>query len=127
MVAQTTLIQSDTVHPYGCAKADTRTVGVDLRKKPKDLSVSEREERGHGKGVGVYGTLLQSDTVHPYGRAESDTRSVGFELRKKPKDLSVSEREDRGYGEGVSTENVNESALCTTYDVGCSRKTVHHL
>jgi hypothetical protein len=42
-------------------------------------------------------------------------------------DLSASEREDRGYGEGVSTENVNESVLCTTYDVVCSRKTVRHV
>jgi hypothetical protein len=28
-------------------------VGVGLRKKTKDLSASEREERGHGKGVQV--------------------------------------------------------------------------
>jgi hypothetical protein len=31
-------------------------VGVGFRKNPKDLSASEREERGHGKGVGVYAT-----------------------------------------------------------------------
>ena len=37
--------------------------GVELSKKPKDLSTSEREDRGYGKGVGVHGTLLQSDTV----------------------------------------------------------------
>ena len=41
--------QSDAVQPYGRAKAGTRTGGVGLRKKPKDLSVSEREERGHGR------------------------------------------------------------------------------
>jgi hypothetical protein len=35
-------------------KSDTRSVGFDdfdLLKKPKDLIPSEREERGHGKGV----------------------------------------------------------------------------
>ena len=75
----------------------------------------------------MYATLLQSDTVQSYGRAKAGTRPVGVGLRKKPKDLSVGEREDRGYGEGVSTENVNESALCTTYDVVCSRKAARHL
>ena len=50
------------------------TVGVDLRKKPKDLSASE-SERGHGKVGGLYTTLLQSDTVKSYGRAKSGTRS----------------------------------------------------
>jgi hypothetical protein len=45
-----TLIQSDTEQTYGRVKSDTRPVGVDststvkLRKKPKDLSVSDREE-----------------------------------------------------------------------------------
>ena len=48
-----TLLQSDTLYPYGHTKEDTRSGGVELRKKPKDLSVSEREERGHGKGVCV--------------------------------------------------------------------------
>ena len=57
-----TLLQSDTLKPQGRAKAGTRPVGVELRKKPKDLSASEREERGHGEGVCVYATLLQSDT-----------------------------------------------------------------
>jgi hypothetical protein len=28
--------------------------------------LSEREEIGHGEGVGVYATLLQSDTVQPH-------------------------------------------------------------
>ena len=122
-----TLLESDTVHPYGRAKSDKRFVGVELRKKPKDLSASEREECGHGKGVGVDTTLLQSDTVQSYDPGKSGTSPVGFELRKKPKDLSVSEREERGFGEGVSTENVNESDVCTTYDVVCSRKTDRHL
>ena len=102
-------------------------MGVELRKKPKDLSASEREECGHGKGVGVHATLLQSDTVQPYGRAKAGTRPVGVGLRKKTKDLSTSHREERGHGEGVSTEIVNESALCTTYDVVCSRKAARHL
>ncbi len=52
---------------------------------------------------------------------------MGVGPNKKPKDLSASEREERGYGEGVSTENVNESVLCTTYDVVCSRKAARHL
>ena len=47
----TTLLQSDTVQPYGRTKAGMWSVGVGLRKQPKDLSVSEREERGHGEGV----------------------------------------------------------------------------
>ena len=49
------LLQSDTVQPYGRAKAGTR-LGVELRKKPKDLSASESDERGHGEGGGVYAT-----------------------------------------------------------------------
>ncbi len=40
-------------------------MGVGLCKKPKDLSASDREERGHGKGVGVYATLHKSDTERP--------------------------------------------------------------
>ena len=60
-------------------------MGVELRKKAKDLSASQREERGYGKGVGVYATLLQTDTVQPYGRAKAGTRPVGVGLRKKNK------------------------------------------
>ena len=97
-----------------------------MRKKPKDLSASEREDRGHGKGVGVYATLLQSDTDLTYGRVKAGTRPVGVGLRKKTKDQSASEREEREHGEGVSTEDVRESALCT-YDVVCSRKAARHL
>ena len=93
-----TLLQLDTLYPYGLSKTDTRPVGVELHKKPKDLSVSEREDRGHGEGGSVYGTLLQSDTIYPYGHAKSVTRPRGGGLRKKPKDLSTSERENRGHG-----------------------------
>jgi hypothetical protein len=47
-------IQTHKVQSYGRVKEDTSPVGVDLTQKTKDLSVSEREECGHGKGVGVY-------------------------------------------------------------------------
>ena len=53
-----TLLQSDTLYPYDLTKESTSPEGVVLRKKPKDLSGSEREDRGHGEGGGVYGTLL---------------------------------------------------------------------
>jgi hypothetical protein len=78
---------SDTLKEYGRAKAGTRTGGVELRKKPKDLRASEREsweEREHGEGGDVYATLLQSDTVKPYGRAKTGTRPLGVGMRKKP-------------------------------------------
>ena len=54
----TTLLQSDTLYPHGRAKEVTRTVGVELRKKPKDLSGSESEESGYGEGGGVHTTVL---------------------------------------------------------------------
>ena len=76
MGVYTTLLQSDTVQSYGHPKGDTKPVGVDLRKKPKDLSESEREECGHGKGVGVYPTLLQSDTEQSFGRGKSYTKPL---------------------------------------------------
>ena len=47
----TTLMQSGTVHPYARGKEGTSPVGVDLHKKPKDLSPSEREERGYWEGL----------------------------------------------------------------------------
>ena len=53
--------------------------------------------------------------------------ACGVGLHKKPKDLSASEREERGYGEGVSTEDVRESAFCTTCDGVCSRKAARKL
>ena len=53
-----TLLQSDTVQPYGRTKVGPRPVGVEIHKKPKDLSVSESEECGHGEGGGVYVTLI---------------------------------------------------------------------
>ena len=46
-----TLLQSDKVQSYGRTKSGKRHVGFDLRKKTKDLSESERAERGHGEGV----------------------------------------------------------------------------
>jgi hypothetical protein len=52
-------------------------VGVVLRKKPKDLSGSEREECGDREGVGVYDTLLQSDTVQSYGHGKEE-RGLGL-------------------------------------------------
>ena len=53
---------------------------VGLRKKPKDLSEHEREDREYGKGRDVYVTLLQSDTVQSYGRSNAGTRPVGVDL-----------------------------------------------
>jgi hypothetical protein len=66
-------LQSDTVQTYGRSKTGTRPVEVGLRKKPKDLIGSEREECGHAKGVGVYTTLLQSDTGQSYGRTKAES------------------------------------------------------
>ena len=44
-----TLFQSDTVQLYGHGKETKRSMGVEQRKKPKDLSTSEREECGYGE------------------------------------------------------------------------------
>ena len=55
-------------------------MAVGLRKRPKDLITREREECGHGEGVGVYVTLLQSDTVQTYGHTKAGTRPVGVGL-----------------------------------------------
>ena len=63
MGVYTTLLQSDTVQPYGHSKTVTSPVGVELNKTPKDLNVSESEDRGYGEGGCVYVTLLQSDTL----------------------------------------------------------------
>ncbi len=95
-----TLLQSDTLQSHGCAKEVTSPGGFDLGKKTKDLSSSEREERGYGEGVCVCATLLQSDTVQSYGCVKEDTRPGGVGLRQKPKDLSGSESEEGGHGEG---------------------------
>ena len=56
-------------------------MGVRLRKKTKDLSASEREERGHGKGGSVNVVLKQSDTVKTYGRVKEVTSPGG--VKKK--------------------------------------------
>ena len=48
-----TLLQSDTLQSYGLSKAVTIPGGVGLRKKTKDLSASEREDRDHGEGGDV--------------------------------------------------------------------------
>ena len=53
-----TLLQSDTLQTYGHGKSDTRCGGVRLRKKPKDLSASEREDRDHGEGRDVLTTSV---------------------------------------------------------------------
>jgi hypothetical protein len=96
-----TLLQSDTVQEYGHTIVGTSPVGVGLRKNPKDLSASEREESGDGKGVGVYATLLQSDTVQEYGRTKTVTSPVGVGIRKNPKDLTHLSTSERGEGHRV--------------------------
>ena len=54
-----------------------------MRKKPKDLSASEREEREHVEGVGVYESR---------GCAKEGTRPVGDGLRKTKGLSSVEKR-----------------------------------
>ena len=57
-----TLLQNNSLKVYGLTEAGTRPGGRTHR-KPKDLSVCESEECGHGEGGGVYTTLMESDTV----------------------------------------------------------------
>jgi hypothetical protein len=123
-----TLLQSDTVQTYGRTKAGTRPVGVGLRKRPKDLIASERGVWSWGGcGCVCYSSSVRYSTDIWSHKSRYKTCGGWTWLCKKPKDLIVSEREERGRGQGVSTENVNESALSTTYDMVCSRKTSHHL
>ena len=49
-------------------------MGVDLCKKPKDLSASEREERGHGEGV-ISNTEPRS---HSFLISDTEPRSHSF-------------------------------------------------
>ena len=63
---------------YLVAQKQTRDLGVGLRKKTKDLIVSEREECGHGKGAGVYDTLMQSDTLQSYGLGIGGTSQIQY-------------------------------------------------
>ena len=63
-----------------------------------DLSVCVSEERGYGKGGGVY-TTLSSDTLQSNGHTGTDT-STGVWLINKPMDLSVYVSEECGHGEG---------------------------
>jgi hypothetical protein len=97
-----TLLQSDTVHPYGRAKAGTRPLGVELRKKPKDLSAHDMRVKSVGMGRVLVCMLLCCSQIQ---------LSIAIWSRKSE--------------EGVSMEDVRESALC--YDVVCSRKAAGHL
>ena len=54
------LMQNNTLQVYGYTESETRT-GDRTRKKPKNLSVCEREERRYWEGGGVYTTLMESD------------------------------------------------------------------
>ena len=87
--------------------------------------------RGRSVGMGrVWVCMLICCSQIQYRKMVAQKQALGLwglGCAKKPKDLSASEREERGHGEGVSTEIVNESALCTTYDVVCSRKAARHL
>ena len=59
-----TLLQSDTVHPYGRAKAGTRPLGVELRKKPKDLSAHDMRVKSVGMGRVLVCMLLCCSQIH---------------------------------------------------------------
>ena len=54
--------------PIGHTEGDTRPGRT--RKKPKDLSPCESDDRGCGVGGGVFATLMQSDAVEPSGLAQ---------------------------------------------------------
>ena len=71
-----TLLQSDTVQSYGHSKTDTRPVGVGLRKKPMDLSASEREKIGHGE-VGMCILLCFSQIQYSHMVTQKQTRDLG--------------------------------------------------
>ncbi len=88
--------------------------------KTRNLTVSEREERGHGTCGDVHAALLQSDTVQPYGRAkQKQTRDLcGLSCAKKPKDVIPSEREQCGHGKGVGVH----ATLMQSDDFFYSRK-----
>jgi hypothetical protein len=58
-----TLMESDSVEPSGRTEGDTRPGRT--RRKPKNLSVCESEERGRGEGGGVYGTLMDVTVGRP--------------------------------------------------------------
>ena len=86
-----------TIQVQCLTESDTRPGGP-TRKKPRDLSVCESENRGHGEGWGVYvTTLMESDTLQELGHTEADTRSGG-RTHKKRKDLSVCESEECCHG-----------------------------
>ena len=91
--AHAVLMQNNTPQVYGYTESETGT-GDRTRKKPKNLSVCEREERRYWEGGGVYTTLMESDTLQGFGRAGVGTRHGGRK-RKKQKDLSAGYLEDR--------------------------------
>ena len=51
-----TLMESGVIEPSGRAERGTLRPGR-TRRKPKDLSACESEERGYGEGVDMYATL----------------------------------------------------------------------
>ena len=74
------------------------TVGVDLKKKPKDLSTSESEEWACG-GRGCVYYSVYSQIQYPYGRAKSGTRSES--------------------GQGILTFKTGRGKYDVLYDVVC--------
>ncbi len=66
MCVYDTLMESDSVEPGGRTEGDTRLQRPgQTRRKPKNLSVCESEERGRGEGGGVYGTLMDVTVGRP--------------------------------------------------------------